>query len=320
MKEIERNLLELEENLFKPKKYYDYDDTEYKGIRDGKDLLDLSIDEDYYKPILTNGAFNNSYIYHESKGNKGKILIPSEYLDMIRPYLSDIINYHKTQGEWRINSNNTIIKHKTQSEWKIQLTMAINFISSKDSDETHTMHVKNDNVEIMMGSETNEIIGEFFKSFLQRYQEGLEESMRGNKFIFDSVDTLYYDLNKIRLSRGGSYIDSPKWLKNKKATINPKNNDDKCFQYALTVALNYEQIKNHPERITKIKYFIDQYNSKEISFPSHKKDWKKFESNNKSISLNILHMPHNTEKIIHACNSKYNLNRKNQVIFLMITD
>ena len=71
--------------------------------------------------------------------------------------------------------------------WKIQLTMATDFISSKDSDETGTMHVKSNNVEIMMGSETDEIITELFKSFWQRYQEGLEESMRGSEFVFDSV-------------------------------------------------------------------------------------------------------------------------------------
>ena len=53
---------------------------------------------------------------------------------------------------------------------------------------------------------------------------------------------MHYDLNKISLSRSGSYIDSPEWLKTKPPTIKPKNNDDKCFQYALTVALNYEQI------------------------------------------------------------------------------
>ena len=63
--------------------------------------------------------------------------------------------------------------------------------------------------------------------------------MRGSEFIFDSADALYYNLNKVSLSRGGSYIDSSKWLKNKKATINPKNKDDKYFQYAVTVALNY---------------------------------------------------------------------------------
>ena len=115
-----------------------------------------------------------------------------------------------------------------------------------------------------MGSETNEIIEELFKYFLQRYQEGLEKSMRGSEFIFDSADTLYYDLNKISLRRCGSYIDSPQWLKTKKATINPKNNNDKCFQYALTVALNYEQIKSHPQRISKVNPFIDQYNWTEI--------------------------------------------------------
>ena len=109
------------------------------------------------------------------------------------------------------------------------------------------------NVEIMMGSETDEIIEELCKSFLQKYQEGLEESMRGSEFIIDSVDSLYYSLNKVSLSTSGSYIDSPKWLKNKRTTRNPKNNDDKCFQYALTVALNYEKIKDHPKGISKIK-------------------------------------------------------------------
>ena len=86
---------------------------------------------------------------------------------MIRPYLSNIINDHKTHGKWRIHSGNKIIEHKIQSEWKIQLTMAINFISSKDShnDEICTMYAKSNNAEIMMGSETGEIIEELFKFF-----------------------------------------------------------------------------------------------------------------------------------------------------------
>ena len=80
-------------------------------------------------------------------------------------------------------------------------------------------------------------------------------------------------------------------VKNKMATINPNNNDDKCFQYAVAVALNYQKIKKSPEIISKIKPFIDQYNWKERNFPSHKKEWKKFELNNKSIALNILYVP-----------------------------
>ena len=99
--------------------------------------------------------------------------------------------------------------------------MATNFISSKGFDDTHTMHTKSDNIKIMMGSETDEIIKELSKSLLQRYQEGLEESMKGSEFIFDSVDVLYYNLNKVSLNRGGSCIDSPELLK--KYKINNKS-------------------------------------------------------------------------------------------------
>ena len=182
---------------------------------------------------------------------KEKNLTIKEYLNMIKPYLSDIINDHRTHCIVRYHSSNKTWVGKTLSEWKIQLTMAINFNSSNDSEETRIMHTKSNNVEIMMSSETDKIIEELFKSFLQKYQEG-----------------------------------------------------DKWFQYALTVALNYEKIKDRPERISKIKPFFDQYNSKERDFPAHSKDWKKFESNNKSIALNILYVPHNTEKIRHAYKSK----------------
>ena len=144
--------------------------------------------------------------------------------------------------------------------------------------------------------------------------------MKGSKFVFDSIDLLYYKLNEISRNRGGSYIDSPEWLKDKKATTNPKNNDDKCFQYAVTVALNYEQIKSHPERILNIKPFIDQYNWREINFLSHKNDWNEFENNNKTIALNILYVPHDTEEIRHAYKSKHNLSHEYQIILLMITN
>ena len=73
-------------------------------------------------------------------------------------------------------------------------------------------------------------------------------------------------------------------------------------------------------KVLKIKSFIDQCNWKEIDFPSHSKDFKKFESTNKSIALNIFYVPHNTKEIRHACKSKYNLNCENQVILLMTTD
>ena len=153
----------------------------------------MLIDEDYHKPIIVNSAFGNNYIRYESKGDKDKVLAVNEYLDIIRPHLVDMINDHKIKGKW-----------------KIQLTVEIDFISSKpDLGETHTMRKKRDNVRIMIGSETNEVIEELFESFLQRYQEGLEEKMEGSDFVFDNVDALYYDLNRTSLNGRGSYIVSP---------------------------------------------------------------------------------------------------------------
>ena len=106
------------------------------------------------KPIKTNSAFNGNYIKYKSNGDEDKNLSQKAYLDMIKQYLSDIINNHK--------------------KWKIQLIMRISFISSKDLRETCTMQTKIDNIKIMMGSETYDIIEELFK-FLQKYQERLEE-------------------------------------------------------------------------------------------------------------------------------------------------
>ena len=121
--------------------------------------------------------------------------------------------------------------------------------------------------------------------------------MKEREYIFDSIDLLYYKLHKISLNRGGSYIDSPKRLKDKKSSINPKKHNDKYFQYSITAALNREQINSQPERISNIKYFNNQYNWKEINFTSHKNDSKKSETNNKTMALHILDVPYNGKEI-----------------------
>ena len=171
-----------------------------------------------------------------------------------------------------------------------------------------------------MGNEVDDIIKELFKSFLNNYQKEEIILKSGSGFIFESVDLLSYTFHKISLKRGISYIKSPEWVINKRATINPKNKDNKCFQYSITVALNHQNIENHPERISNIKPFIDQYNWEGIDFTSGIKDWKKFERNNKTIALNILFIPHNTKAINLAYKSKYNRKRENQVVLLMITN
>ena len=81
-----------------------------------------------------------------------------------------------------------------------------------------------------------------------------------------------------------------------------------------------KRLEKIPQRITKIKPFIDTYNWKDIKFPSHSNDWKKFEQNNRTIALNILYVPYNTKQIRPAYVSKYNHKRSNRVVLLMITD
>ena len=184
----------------------------------------------HYKPKRIDIAFESDYIKRESNDHINKNLSIKEYLNMIKAYLSNTINDHK-------------------NEWNIQLSMRINFVPSivsEDSNKPRIMYTNSDDVVIMIGYETNEIIEKLFKSLLKRYQQGLEEKMgEGSNYVFHSVDLLHYRLYEISLNRGGSYIDSPKWLKNKKTIINPKNKDDKCFQYAITVALNYKYIILH---------------------------------------------------------------------------
>ena len=244
IKEIEKILFELEKSLSKIKNYYDYDYIEHKEIRHMRNLFDLPIDVGYYSPIIT----NSNYTEYESKGEKPKISSIKKYLRMIRPYFGDAINNKVIDS--------AIINYKTQGGWKIQLSMTINFISTKDSGNIRTINTKGHNIEITVGNETEETIEELFKSLLQRYQEGLKKSVRGRVFGFHSVDLLYYKLPKIGLNRGRSNVDSPKWF-NIKRQQSIKKNDDKCFQYVVTATLNYQ---NNPQKILKVKRFINQYN------------------------------------------------------------
>ena len=168
--------------------------------------------------------------------------------------------------------------------------MGVNFMHTTDRDKNHTFHVKSDNAETRLGDDTNDVINKLFESFLNNYQKEEQILRNGSNYTFESVDILGIHLHNIKLKRGSSYIDSPKSIENKKATINPKNTkDNKCLQYAITVALHHQEIGKDPQRLSKIKPFINNYNSG-IS------DWKKFERNNEDIALNILSASPNTKK------------------------
>ena len=147
---------------------------------------------------------------------------------MIMLHLADLINGKKNTG----------------NEWKIQINMGVNFVSSKDTREIRTFYVHSDNEEIGSGNETVEIINKLFESFLSNYQNEEKMLRKGSEFVFESVDLLSYYIHKINLKRGKSYIKSPEWILKKRATTNPKNKDNKCFQYPITAALNHQKLES----------------------------------------------------------------------------
>ena len=239
---------------------------------------------------------------YESRGDKDNKLALYEYFEIFRPYLKDLIDDH-------------------EGEWKIQLSMQMIFVSFTDVNETRDMYTQSDNITIMSVIETDDVINELFNSFCRRYQEGLQTKMKGNSFTFERIDLLEYHLHKISLNRGSSYINSPEWIKNKKVTINPQNTEDNnCFQYAIIAALNYQNINHNPERISKLRQFVNNYNWDNICFPAGHKDYSAFEKNNSDIAINILYVPHNTKQIRQAYISKHNNERDTHVNLLMITD
>ena len=156
-----------------------------------------------------------------SKGDKYENLSPKEYLDMIRPYLRDLINDHKTPMELtdKVNINDTKF-----GERKIQLVMLNNCIFSKDFEETRSIYSVSNPLRIFMGNDTEDIIDKLFDTILQKFQEVRETpNERGSEFIHENVGLLYYYFHKTDMKRIGSYIMPHKWLRSKGVTINPKN-------------------------------------------------------------------------------------------------
>ena len=97
------------------------------------------------------------------------------------------------------------------------------------------------------------LLKDFLIFFLNNYQKEEIVLRNGSNFVFESVDLLSYHLYKRSLKRGKSYVKTPEWILNKRATINPKNKDNNCFQYSITVPLNHQNIQNYPDIISNFK-------------------------------------------------------------------
>ena len=181
---------------------------------------------------------------------------------------------------------------------------------------------KSDNVICLPSSDTNEIINQLSISLYEKYEQDLTISHASSSFSYESVEELNIHFNKIDLKRGASFIETPKWLKSKKATINPKNaHDVYCFMHAITIALYHKELGTNPERITKkLIAYAQNFNWHDIDFPASYEDYAIFEKLNEDVALNVLYVPFNEVNILPEYISKRNFNTKNQVTLLKITD
>ena len=201
------------------------------------------------------------------------------------------------------------------------LSMGVKFMCITEKEKSRTFYVNSDNEEIRSTDNTNDAINKLIESFLSNYQKEKQVLRNISDYTYDSVDMLGIHFHDIKLKRGKSYLESPKRSADKKVAIRPKNTkDNKCFESAITVALNHREISKNPQRISKIRPHINKYNWKDIDFPAGTDEYKKFERNNNDIALNILSAPSNEKKLNIICKSKYNRKCKNQVVLLIITD
>ena len=131
---------------------------------------------------------------------------------------------------------------------------------------------------------------------------------------------LYINFHRLALTRGSFYIELPEWIKNKKAVINPQNKDEECFKWTVAAALNHEDIKDHPERISLLRPYEKQYNWKGLEFLVSIKNIYKFEKNNPGIAVNVLFSKKKSQNIYTVRRSEHNVKCKKQVNLLMIED
>ena len=131
-------------------------------------------------------------------------------------------------------------------------------------------------------------MGEIASAMIEHMNQQIESpALRGSKFVFDGVIWMDIKFHRLNLTRGSSYISLPDWLVKKGAIINPKNSDTECFKWAVIAAMKWKNIGDHPERISKLRRYEDDFDWDGMKFSASTRDIRRSESKNE-ITINIL--------------------------------
>ena len=216
---------------FKQKKMIsDYRYNNYANIDDNEYVFgDI---DNYYQPILAMFLFNSSYQRYHFRGYPNRNMSVITYFDKTVPYLRALIDKNKLFQQ------------------KIQIDIDINMVHISEQKKI-THFSRSDNVISLPLSNTSDIINQLLASLYEKYQQDLRSSHASSNFTYESVEECNIHFNKRDLRRSATYIESPKRLKNKKATINPKNTKDVyCLIYAATTPLHRDKLESNPEPIS----------------------------------------------------------------------
>ena len=159
-----------------------------------------------------------------------------------------------------------------------QITTWIRFI--KDEIEMVNLTFNSRMLEVYNLSDMDEIVSSMIGHMCQQIEN---PALKDSKFVFDGVIHMNIDFHRLNLTRGSSYLPLPEWLAKKGSIINPKNSDMECFKWAVIGAMKWKGIDNHPERITKLRRYEDDFDWSEMRFSTSYRDIKRFESRNKIV-------------------------------------
>ena len=279
----------------------DYRDENYANIDDIEYIFgDI---DNYYAPMLTSSLFNKGYQRYHFRGDKMRNMSVMSYFDKIKPYLRVLIYENKAY------------------EQKIQIDIGFNMVHISDNRRiTHSS--RSDNVICMPSSNANKILEQLLSSLYEKFNDDLQLSRESSSFVYESVEECNIHFHKKDLRRVTSFIDTPEWLKHKKATINPQNvNNVYCFMYAATIALYHSELGKNPGRISKkLDILVHCFNWHDITFPASYEDYTTFERLNSDVALNVLYVPFEEQNVCPEYISNRNFDIKDQIILLKISD
>ena len=228
-------------------------DQAYLGLRDLKYLFEE--DNNDYESILVRSSLDGRFEEYEISGSR-QVLSLREYLTMIYLPLKKLIDEKQKS---------------TKSEHKVQLRMVAIFTKVNNELERQVQYIDSDSLKLRNGDNTEKFIKVMYDSVLKNFEQK-ENSLRGSNVVFSGIDLTLVQFVKLKLKRGGSYIPTPEWISVKKSIINPKNSKDECcFAYSIVASIHNEEIDNHPERISKLTPFVNNYYWTDMNFPSEQK-------------------------------------------------